>query len=351
DTLILPNVVDSLTHTISQISENSLISKNIPYNLELLKQERARIDNELKNRGFYYFNQDYILFLVDSVSEDHKVKMKLIIKNNSPSEANQIFAIDNIFVAEDFKLEHYDPDTTQIDNYSIISSSDFMKPKIFLNSVLFDKDDIYSKEKHNNSSRQLMDLRSYKFVNTRFRPSAQYQDKLDLTYLMTPSPKMSVSAELNAVSKSNNFVGPGVKLSFKSRNFLRGAELFSVNLNGRFEKQISGDKKGDTSYEIGVDASLDLPRLIPFKLQKRNKPYLPNASIILGTGLFSRVSLYKFTTFSTGLEYTWRKNSFLTHVVKPIDISVTNLIDATDEFKEFLLYNPSIRKSFEEQFI
>jgi hypothetical protein len=41
----------------------------------------------------------------------------------------------------------------------------------------------------------------------------------------------------------------------------------------------------------------------------------------------------------------------LTHTLKPIDISVTNLADATSEFEIFLEENPSIRKSFEEQFI
>jgi hypothetical protein len=169
--------------------------------------------------------------------------------------------------------------------------------------------------------------------------------------MMTPSKKMSVSAELNAVSKSNNFAGPGIKLSYKSRNFFRGAELFSINLNGRFEKQISGEKEGDTAYEVGIETTLDVPRLIPFMQHKRNKPFLPNANIMVGTGIFARVSLYKFSTYTTGLEYTWRKNEFLSHVIKPIDVSFTNLIDATDEFNIFLSLNPSIKKSFEEQFI
>ena len=176
----------------------------------------------------------------------------------------------------DFYPEEYFPDTIPSDDYSIISSSNFMKSKIFLNSVLLEKNGKYSKEKHNNSLRQLMGLRSYKFVNARYAPSAHFKDKLDVTYLMTPSNKMSISAELNAVSKSNNFAGPGIKLSYKSRNFFRGAELFSLNFNGRFEKQISGEGQGDTAYEFSIDGMLDIARLVPFKLKKRNKPYLPN---------------------------------------------------------------------------
>jgi len=169
--------------------------------------------------------------------------------------------------------------------------------------------------------------------------------------MLSPHKKMSASVELNAVSKSNNFAGPGVKLSFKNRNFFRGAEIFSLNLKGRFEKQISGDKKGDLAYEVGLDAKLVIPRNVPIKTKKISQPYVPTTSIILGTGFFTRVSLYRFFSINTGLVYTWRKNQFLTHKFQPIEISSTNLLDASEEFQEYLKYNPSIRQSFEEQFI
>lgn len=351
DTFLIPEMDNPLSRTMAELNETTVIKSGTAYNLELLKQEIDRIDNGLKNRGFYYFDPDYILFLMDTANNSHTVKLKLSLKDNTPTEAKKIYTINRISIAEDFRLENYHPDTVLQDNYSIISSSHFMRPKIYINSILFDRGDIYAREKHNNSLRQLMGLRSYKYVNARYNDSKEFNNKLDVTYMMTPSPKMSASAELNAVSKSNNFAGPGIKLSYKSRNFFRGAELFSLNLNGRFEKQISGEKQGDTAYEVSIDASLDVPRLIPFRQNKQNNPYLPNAKLMIGTGVFARVSLYKFSTYTTGLEYSWRKNEFFTHVFKPIDVSFTNLLNATDEFNLFLLRNPSIRRSFEEQFI
>lgn len=351
DTLMLPEKVDSLSVLIHEINSVSFIKKNVGYSLDLLKKERQRIDDALKDRGYFYFDPEYLFFLADTSVTNHSISLKLIYKDDMPSEARQIYTIDKVVIAEDFRLENYYPDTVHHEEYSIVSSSHYMKPKIFLNSILLEKGSTYSKTKHNNSLKQLMGLQSYKFTNTKYSPSGIKSNALDATYIMTPSQRMALSAEINVVSKSNNFAGPGLILSFKSRNTMRGAELFSLNLRGRFEKQISGDKEGDTAYEISTDAKLNLPRLIPFKLRKLNMPYVPKSSIGIGTGIFARVSLYKFNTFTTGLEYRWRKNDFLTHIFKPIDISVTNLIDATDEFKEFLLANPSIRQSFEEQFI
>jgi len=350
DTLILPESVDTLTRAIGTIHGNSLIETGVPYQLETLINERQRIDKELENQGFYYFSPDYIGFKADTTDGNHKVKLKLEIKNNTPPQAQQVFTIGKISIAEDYRLENYHPDTTKIDDYQVISSSHYMKPKYYLNSVLYDSGTIYSNETHNNSLKQLMGLRAYKYVNARYSPSKDRQ-ALDVTYMMTPTPKMSVSAELNAVTKSNSFAGPGIKLTYNSKNFFRGAEIFSINFTGRFEKQLSGEEQGDTAYEISMDANLDIPRLIPFKLKKKNHPYLPNSNIMVGGGIFSRVSLYRFNTVSTGIGYTWRKNAFLTHTFKPIDISVTDLANASDEFEDFLEQNPSIRKSFEEQFI
>jgi len=351
DTLILPKMIDDLSTKISALSESSLIQKHDVYSLEVIKKERARIDEALKDQGYYNFDQDYLLFLADSIQGDHKVKLKLTIKEDAPASAGNIYKINTITVAEDFRLENYLPDTTIMEDFKIVSSTEYMKPKMFLNSIINEKGDLYSKTKHNNSLRQLMGLRSYKFVNARYNVSESGSNELDVSYLLTPSQRMSLSAEVNAVSKSNNFVGPGLILSYKSRNTFRGAELFSLNLRGRFEQQVSGEKQGDTAYEISADASLDVPKLMPFGLRKLNKPYLPNANITIGTGIYARVSLYRFNTFNSGLEYSWKKNNFLTHLFKPIDLSVTDLVDASDEFKEFLLLNPSIRQSFEEQFI
>jgi outer membrane protein assembly factor BamA len=351
DTLILPELRDTLTWAIRAIDENSLVTPGEPYQLETLKRERARIDKELKNMGFYYFNPDYIKFLADTSDGENKVKLKMDIKEEAPANGHEIFTIDKIYVAEDYHLENYHPDTTTLQEYEIVSATNYMKPKHYLNSVLYTHNSTYSKQSHNNSLKQLTGLQAYKYVNVRYAPSGKQKNMLDAIFMMTPAPKMSISTELNAVTKSNSFAGPGIKLTFNSKNFFRGAELFSINLNGRFEKQISGDKQGDTAYEISIDANLDFPRLIPFKLRKRDHPYLPNSNIVVGTGIFARVSLYKFNTFTSGLSYSWKKNEFVTHTIKPIDISVTNLIETTDEFEQFLKFNPSIQKSFEEQFI
>ena len=235
DTIIFPEPTDQITNAISYFRAGSLITKGKPYDLEALKEERKRIDQELKNLGYYYFDPDYLIFKADSSKGNHHVKLKLLLKNDNPGKSAQVFKIDKVSVAEDFRLKNYHPDTSSYGNYTLLSAENYMRPDVLLNYVFLQSDSLYAKKDNNNTLRQLMGIGAYKYVNTRYAESTDKTNSLDALLTLTPSQKMSVSTELNAVSKSNNFIGPGMKLSFNSRNFLRGAEIFSINLNGRFE--------------------------------------------------------------------------------------------------------------------
>ena len=57
------------------MSWKSLLKKDAPYNLDLIKAERERIDRHLKEVGYYYFTSDYIIVRVDSTVGDNKVDM------------------------------------------------------------------------------------------------------------------------------------------------------------------------------------------------------------------------------------------------------------------------------------
>ncbi|MCK5170915.1 MAG: BamA/TamA family outer membrane protein [Bacteroidales bacterium] len=351
DTIIFPESNDPLELAINKFKSETLIKKGMPYDLETIKKERERIDQNLKDMGYYYFDPDHLLFKADTTQKNLHVKLKLLVKNDIPKKSPEVFKIDKVYITEDFLLKSYAQDTSQYENYKMVSTQRYVKPKLILNHVFLEQDNLYSNKDHYNTIRQLMEIGAYKYVNVKYSESPDKKNYLDARLTLTPSQKMAASAELNAVSKSNNFTGPDLKLTFQSRNFLKGAEVFSINFNGHVEKQFTSNSDGDLAYEFSVDASITIPRNIPFKSKKVSKPYTPFTNITIGTGIYTRSSMYKFNSFNAGLEYSWRKNKNLMHKFKPIDISLTNLIDATDEFNEFLLQNPSIYKSFEEQFI
>ena len=49
-------------------------------------EERQRLDLELKNRGYYYFGPDYLIFRVDSTVGNRQLDVLLRVKEEAPAE-------------------------------------------------------------------------------------------------------------------------------------------------------------------------------------------------------------------------------------------------------------------------
>lgn len=341
-----------LQKQIGVLRDESLLNTGDYYNLSVFKEERRRIENILKNSGFFYFNSDHLLFNADSTAGNHRINLQLRVKPETPVLARLPFSINTIYVFDDFSLQNYQPDTTKMNGYQYVSANHFYKPETILDAVFLEPDSIYSRLDHFNTLSYLMGLGVYKFANARFIVRDSTLGLMDAGIYLTPEKKISLSAELNASVKTNNYSGPGIKLSLKNRNTFRGAELFSMNLGARFESQFSGEYKGETSYEVVLDASLTLPRFVPINFrQKVSRQFVPQTVFSAGIGLYSRVRFYELHSFNAGLAYNWRSSMKVSHQLKPVDVSFTNLTKSSDEFREYLDNNPTIKRSFEEQFI
>ena len=82
----------------------SLLKKGDAYNLDVIKNERTRIDTRLKQRGYYYFSPDDLLIRADSSVGDHQVDMTLIVKKSTPQEAYKIYRIKDVVVFADYNV-------------------------------------------------------------------------------------------------------------------------------------------------------------------------------------------------------------------------------------------------------
>ncbi len=337
---------------ISTLFPNSLLKQGKIYNLKTFENERVRIDGILKEKGYYYFKPDYLLFTADTAVGEHKIDSWLNVKPGIPPEASTAFTLNNIYVFDDYSLGNSKPDTIKIGNYFYVSEKHQFKPKTILGVVFLEKDSLYSRTSHYNTLRNLMGIGVYKYANARFKPDDSLPGRMNVNLFLTPVKKISLSAEMSAAIKSNNFAGPGLNLIYKNRNLFAGAELLTLTLGGSFETQVSGESKGQTSYQVNLDGTLALPRFVPFTLGgKTSRSFVPKTIFAGGFGIYSRVNLYKMNSFNSSIGYSWRRNERISHLFRPIETSFTRLVESTQEFEDYLDENPTVRKSFEEQFI
>ena len=73
DTVQFPRPRDSVYAAIIEtLKENTLLKAKQRYDLERMQAEQSRIEKELKDVGFYYFDDRYLIFEADSTAGDKK---------------------------------------------------------------------------------------------------------------------------------------------------------------------------------------------------------------------------------------------------------------------------------------
>ena len=350
---------DSLSRLILTGKDKSLIKPGDDYNLDILKSERIRIDAILKNNGYFYFNPDYLLFKADTSNLNHDVAFKLTLKDSIPKNATTVFRINNVYINQNYSLnegrKNTTKDTVTVQNIVFLGKEERMtiRPKVLSKSIYLRKNEIFSRQNHIITLNRLMSMGNFKLVQINFSESnASGPGLLDVNILMTPLSKHTFRAEVDLVSKSNNYTGPRMNLSILNRNAFNGAELLNLNLAGSFEAQLSGKEKNLYSYSYNPQLELTFPRfLVPFNIKRTNSLYVPKTRLLLSYNYLKRVNYFDMRTFQFVYGFKWKQNIQTEHELNPIDVSYTTIGNKSTEFTDLLASNPFLKKSYEEQFI
>lgn len=363
--IAFPNDSGQLAQTIRQSAEKTLLKPGAPYDLDLIKGERTRIDAYLKERGYYYFSPDYILAKVDSTGGNHTVDMQLVVKPEAPDEATQPYRINKVFIYSGYNINAKNIDTSKgnaalYEGFYVIDRRKRFKPKLFTQVMQFDPGDLYNRTDHNQTLNRLINLNEFKFVKNRFE---QVPDsaKLDVYYYLTPMRKKSLRGEITATTKSNNLNGSQISISWLNRNTFRAGEHLNLSayvgseaqFGGRPDpKETGGKRKAYNTYRSGAEMNFTIPRfVIPFFDVRTRGGYVPRTNIRLGYDILNRRQLYTVNTFRGGLGYLWKESLEKQHEFYPISINYVQPINVTTEYRDSVKKYPYLERIIDSQFI
>lgn len=349
---------------IQSFKEKSLLKPGNPFDLDVIKAERQRIDDGLKDRGFYYFNPDNIIVQADStVSKNHKVELIVKLKDNTPRLAKEQFTIDKVVVFPNYNLSDakrgkysipMNPDSLKGYEYNdiyVVDPDKKFKPRIFDRALYFDKGDIYNRKDHNLSLNRLISLGVFKFVKNEFVVSDSLNHKFDAYYVLTPRELQSLRLEALGRTNSANYAGSELNLNWTQRNFFRGAEQFKASVYGAFDVQIGGPADAENIFRAGANAQLSIPRIVaPFRFNS-SSAFVPRTNIQLGYEFQNRTTLYTLNTFNASFGYQWKENVRKEHELKLIDISLIDPANVTPKYEAKYVQNPYLERVVDKQLI
>lgn len=356
--------VDSLPEPVyteikKSVSESKL-SEGMRFDLANMKMERERIDLDLKKIGYYNFNSGFLIFEADTNQYDKKrFDLFLRLKKDVPKRSIVPYKISKINVYANYDVQ----DSTvkqkaRFNEKSFINSEDFFKPKYLDPYITLKEGELYSPSDSKNTARRLSTIGAYKFVNIQYTEQdstlTDSMGVLEANIYLSPLNKRALRAEVQAVSKSNNFAGPGVALTYSNRNLFKGGETYNTTLKFGYEFQAGGaGNSGNRSLELGLNNELIFPRVIfPIKIDSDFFKYdIPKTKIGLSVDYLARTQLYTLLSMTAQFGYVWQANRYISHEITPISINYTKLMKTSVEFDSILDKNPFLQRSFEQQFI
>ena len=353
-----------VTEEIVKVSDKTLLKEGNPFDLGVIKSERERIDNQLKQKGFYYFHPDNLIIQADStVTKNHKVELNVKLKENTPDLAKQQFTIDKVIVFPNYNIRdvkdgkyNIPMDSDSLAKYAhndiyVIDPEQKFKPKIFDRALYFKKGDLYNRADHNLTLNRLINLGVFKFVKNEFVISDSLNHKFDTYYLLTPRQIQSLRLEALGRTNSANYAGSELNLNWTHRNLFRGAEQFKASVYGAFDVQIGGPKDAKNLFRAGANAQLSIPRIVaPFRFNS-SSAFVPRTNISIGYEFQNRTEYYALNTFSGSFGYLWKENVRKEHDLKIIDITYVTPANVTPLYDSISAKSQALQRVVQKQLI
>ncbi len=348
-----PNDSSKIAIEIFKLQNKSFLKIGEAYSLDKIKAERNRIDTTLKEKGFFFFNADYLKIQVDSTVGRKEVDLIVKIKSETPEKAKIPYSIDKINVYPNYILNQDSilKDGKKHNDFVIYDSENTFNPRIFDRTLYFKKGDLYNRTNHNLSLNRLVSLGTFKFVKNQFAISDSLKNSLDVTYFLTPFTRKSVRVELLAKTNSANYTGTELNVNWSNRNTFRGAELLTITAFGGYEVQVAGENNGFNVYRFGSEANLLWPRIIaPFKFTS-SSGFVPKTKATLGYEYQNRTQLYALQTLKASFGYLWKENERKDHELNVTEITFASPQNVSDLYNSKIVANPALAKVIEKQLI
>lgn len=345
---------------IDSLVKESPLTKGMRFDLNKMKLERLRIDANLKQIGYYNFNESFLIFEADTNRYDNKsFDLFLKLKNAVPKKSIVPYRISKINVYPNYETaDSIQTDIIRYNDKNFIQKEVFFKPKHLDPFIKLREGQLYNPETSRNTARRLSTIGAYKYVNIQYREvdtlTTDSLGLLEANIYLSPLNKRAFSAELQVVTKSNSFTGPALALTYSNRNVFGGGETYNTTAKIGYEAQIGGgNQSGDSSLELGLKNELIFPRVIfPIKINDDFFEYsIPKTKTSVSLDFQDRRKLYTLISGTALFGYIWDANRYVTHQINPISVSYTDLMKTTPEFEDILDENPFLKRSFEQQFI
>ena len=388
DTMSYENFPPKMQRLIDSTAVETGIRPGTPFSVGNLDAERTRVSQLMRNNGYYYYQTGYASFLADTFAVSNRVRLRLQLADSLPAEALRPWYIGKTTMQLRRSFRERPTDSVGRSFLKILYSGKRppIRPGVVLRNMRLRPRSLFSYDKYQESMQKVNATGVFSSTDFRFTPrrtlltdsTAQRRlagDTLDLNLNCIFDQPYDFYFEANLINRTIGRRGPEAKVGIVRRNAFRGGERLDVNLHGSYEWETSGGS--NNTYQYGIDASVEFPRiLLPFlrdeprrrrpsaappqpgdtlRQTRRRRPRrfysTPWTIAKISTDVVRRPSYYKMHIVAGEWTYRWQTSVSSKHELSPLTVKYQYMNSRTAQLDSMLSRNSFLGMTMEDRFI
>ncbi|WP_229311393.1 translocation and assembly module lipoprotein TamL [Larkinella rosea] len=348
------------------LARSSALKTGERYNAEKIETERIRIEELLRNNGYYSFTRQYIPLPLDvdsarSLSTDsafRNLNIWVKIANPPGQPRHPVFRIGEVEVRVARAEDRASLDTTRYNGLRFYLGQQNYSLRLLDSRIFLRPDSLYRLRNYQDSQRQLFLLNQFRFANISFTDTTKGHLRTRINLIPIDKYELTSEGGVFVLYQGQGYPGPFGTASFRVHNIFSGLGTFETAVRYGFEAQtgfaLSGSGVG-IAQELGINTSLIFPHIVfPGKARFLFNRLSPRTQVSLGYNYTSRPD-YGRRLLRTALSYNWLKNNkhqynFVIADVNYLKASIKPGEDG-DAFRAYLKTQDSLGSTIQRSFL
>lgn len=347
-------------------SANSLLRRGMPLNLNVLSEERSRMVKMLRQKGYYFVNNDFITYDIDTLRGITATNVTLRMHRPEMADSSRSYTRQRFRQVYITQFRTIGEDSVAASNSALTNYRGIMfdtrqlkvNKRVLLSHTAINKGAVYDETDVQNTYNNLNSLPVVKFTNMQVVPVTDTDSLLDCNISLRYNKTNSIGLEVEGTNTSGD-LGAAVALSYNNRNAFKGSEMLTFKLRGAYEA-ISGLEgyNNQNYFELSAEGSLRFPTLLlPFLSIEKKKEMKALSQVSLMYNTQDRPEFHR-RVLTAAWTYTWNRTNTprWVHNFDLLSVNYVYMPWISDTFKKDYLDGEDarysvLRSSYENLFI
>lgn len=342
---ITDSVHAPLTKLTATYHDNSVLQPGDEFNLDSIRAEKTKLWNTLQNNGFFYLQKDHILVQADTSVGNKRIDLKVRLDHDLPTAYFTKQSIGKTSISID--TVHQNGSGGYYDWYN-----GRLRRHILDSLITVKSGQSYSLTRARRTMRNINELGLFANPQYAFTVGSSDSTVLNANLSMHTLEETSVTFNAKGAYRATGYFGPALGLNLTQLNLFGGGENLSTDLDGYYYYPVGVSKeKISPSSGFSLRSTLSAPLLRPpFRFIKSTYA-TPRKHFTFGAEFNKREDYFTMNSITLGYSMSWRSGPKVTHRLSPVEVTFSDISNATSLYDTLVAENPSLGTSLVDQFV